>query len=174
MSEQSKNQKTVSQPGNEGRKRSEPQEGDSQSGSTLAAHAKNLVDSQITKRTREPANDLRSLAKALHLVSEQLEDNVAAPYVEKAAGQMQRMSQFIEDANASELFRGAENLAREKPLMFMGAAFAIGFSGARFMKSSARHGTSGKGSAPTNPERALRSQKMTTWERHGSREPEEL
>lgn len=111
-------------------------EGDS-IGSMVMEHAKSLVGEQVSRRTGRPAADLGKLAKALSLTSQQLEDNLAAPYIEKAATQIERFSEFLENAKSEEALRAVENFARKQPLLFLGGAALLGFGGARFIKSSA-------------------------------------
>jgi hypothetical protein len=106
----------------------------------VTTQAKNFVGDQVTKRTHKSASDLGTLSKALRLTSEQLEGNLASPYVGKAAEQVQRLASFIEDADGPELLRRIESMAQRRPLVFAGAAVLAGFGGARFLKSSSRHG----------------------------------
>jgi hypothetical protein len=112
--------------------------GENQSiGSMVAHHAKSLVDEQVAKRAGKPAADLGKLAKALLLTSEQLEGNLASPYVSKAANQLEKFAHFLENAQGEEALRSVEEFARKKPLWFLSGAAVLGFGGARFLKSSA-------------------------------------
>jgi hypothetical protein len=106
-------------------------------GSMVAHHAKSLVDEQVAKRAGKPAADLGKLAKALLLTSEQLEGNLASPYVSRAATQLEKFASFLENAKGEDALRSVEEFARKQPLWFLGGAAVLGFGGARFLKSTA-------------------------------------
>jgi hypothetical protein len=63
-----------------------------------------------------------------------------AEYVERAADQLDRFSDRLENKDVGELYRDAQAMARRRPMMFIGTAFAIGLVGARFFKSSKPNG----------------------------------
>lgn len=100
--------------------------------------AKDAVADQVSERQRKGASNLDTVAKALHKTSEDLADNVAAPYVEKAAAALDRMAGSVRNARLSDILAKTESFARREPLLFMGGAFALGLVAARFLKSSAR------------------------------------
>ena len=58
----------------------------------------------------------------------------------KAAAQLERFSHFLENTDGEEALRSVEEFARKRPLLFLGGAVALGFGGARFLKSSERRG----------------------------------
>lgn len=107
--------------------------------SQVADQAKDLVSHRVTERAGRSARDIVDVARALRQTRGQLGDNVAAPYVDKAADQLERFSRFLRDANPAEVVRDVERFARREPLLFLGGAFALGLLGARFLKSSAHH-----------------------------------
>lgn len=111
--------------------------GDDQSVTSMMLHqTKAIVGEQVSKRAGKPAADIGKLAKALELTSEQLEGNVASPYVKRAASQLERFAQFLEDAKGEEALRTVEQFARKQPLLFLSGAAVLGFGTARFLKSS--------------------------------------
>jgi hypothetical protein len=114
--------------------------------SQVARSAQGLVAAEVGKQTDKGATDLRDVAKALRKTSQELENNMAAPYVEKAADQIDRASTFLRTADATDVMRTVERFAKREPLLFLGGAFALGLLGARFMKSSS-HGHGGRGFA---------------------------
>lgn len=114
------------------------QDAGSQGASGLADQAKSLVSQQVEQRAGRSADDLREVARALRQTGEQLGGNMAAPYVDKAAQQLERLSSFLRTADANQVLRGAERFARREPLLFLGGAFTLGILAARFLKSSAR------------------------------------
>ena len=81
-------------------------------------------------------NDLVSVATALRASTKDLEDNMVAPYIEKAADQIERASEFLRTGDLRQVQRSLEGFARREPLLFLGGAFTLGLLGARFIKSS--------------------------------------
>jgi hypothetical protein len=73
----------------------------------------------------------------LHLLSEQLEGNFTAPYVDKVAGQVERFANMLRDTKLSDVKSTAENMAKNDPIVFYGGLFALGIGAARFLKSTA-------------------------------------
>jgi hypothetical protein len=108
--------------------------------------ARNLVDkagSQARERIdtgkREAAMTLSSVANTLHQSGAQLRDeqqNMASEYVQRAADQIERVANYVQNTELTEIVDNVENFARRRPAVFLGAAFALGIIGARFIKSS--------------------------------------
>ena len=99
--------------------------------------AKGLAEEQVTDRQEKSAGQIDMLAKALHRTSEDMSDSMAAPYIEKAADALDRMSGSVRDASFADAVRSTESFARREPLLFLGGALALGLLAARFIKSSA-------------------------------------
>lgn len=123
--------------------------GDSTStGASTSGGSRNLIDkaeqqarSRINATKKDAALTLSSVASTLLNSSSQLKDeqqNVAGEYVEKAAEQIDRLATYIQNADPSEVADNIERFARRRPAVFIGAAFALGVIGARFLKSSRR------------------------------------
>ena len=117
---------------------------------TVADRAATAVRGRLTETVDKSVDDLDILAKTLQLASEQLKDNVAAPYVGKVAERVSRLSRFIDEADARSLLKEAQSLGREKPLMFFGGAMALGFAGGRFLRSSSSAGVGADKTATKN------------------------
>jgi hypothetical protein len=105
-----------------------------------ASKAKTLVAERVAETTERSAGDLGDVARALHETSKQLEGNVASPYIDKAAGELERLSGYLRRASVPEIARNVESFARREPALFLGGAFVLGIAAARFLKSSAREG----------------------------------
>jgi len=105
----------------------------------VADQAKDLVRHRVTESAGKSAQDIEDVAHALRQTRKDLGDNIAAPYVDKAASQLERFSHFLRDASPAEVVRDVERFARREPLLFLGGAFALGLLGARFLKSSSHH-----------------------------------
>jgi hypothetical protein len=109
--------------------------------SHVASQAKELVATRVGLQTEKSAMEFGDVANALRETSKSLQGNPAAPYLDKAADQVERVSRFLKTATAAEAVREVEVFARRDPLLFLGGAFTLGLLGARFIKSTSRHGT---------------------------------
>ena len=94
---------------------------------------------QLMSRAKRSAGQLDDVADALRRTSKDLDQNVVGPYIERAADQIHRVSEYVRTADPRDVRRNVEGFARREPLLFLGGAFALGMLGARFLKSSARH-----------------------------------
>lgn len=113
----------------------------------------NLIDkaeqqarARINATKKDAALTLSSVASTLLSSSSQLKDeqqNLAGEYVEKAAEQIDRLANYIQSADPGEVVDNIEQFARRRPAVFIGAAFALGVIGARFLKSSRRRAQGG-------------------------------
>jgi hypothetical protein len=106
-------------------------------GAAIATRAVGQVSRALEKRIAKPGADLGKLAKSLRLTGEQLEGNAAAPYVEKLALGLEKLSGVMGDIDPQKAIQGVERFARNRPWVFLSGALGLGFLGARFMKSSA-------------------------------------
>jgi hypothetical protein len=89
-------------------------------------------------------NGKRRAAGALHGVAQSLLNGTgeapqgASRYVREAGEQVQRAADWLDQADAQQITRSAEEFARRQPALFIGGAFALGLVAARFIKSSSR------------------------------------
>jgi hypothetical protein len=123
---------------------SKPRAGDARSGDT-DTQSKGIVDklrqtatSQLTDQKNRAVDGLGSVTQAVRQTTQQLRDqnhDTIAGYVDQAAGQIERLSQQLRDRDITELFADLQRLSRRQPAIFIGGAFALGFMGARFLKS---------------------------------------
>lgn len=104
--------------------------------SDVVGRAKELAGEQVSDRREKSAGAIGKLAEALHHTSE--EDTVAAPYIEKAADMLDRLSGSVRDTSLRDAVRATERFARREPLVFLGGAFIVGLLASRFLKSSGR------------------------------------
>lgn len=110
--------------------------------------AQNLIDraeqqarSKINATQKDVGLTLSSVASTLMNSSSQLRDEqqvAAGEYVGKAAEQLDRLAHYIQNTDPGEVANDIRNFARQRPAVFIGAAFALGVIGARFLKSSRR------------------------------------
>lgn len=59
-------------------------------------------------------------------------------YVERAANRVEQLADYVQNTSPGEMTDRVEQFARREPALFLGGAFAVGFLGARFLKSSRR------------------------------------
>ena len=100
------------------------------------------IRSRVESRRKDAALTLSTMATTLLQSGGQLRDGqqeMAGEYVERAAKQMERAAQYVERADLGEMVENLEDFARRQPALFVGGAFALGFLGARFLKSSRRN-----------------------------------
>lgn len=110
-------------------------------GGNLIDRAEQQARARINATKKDAALTLSSVASTLLSSSSQLKDeqqNMAGEYVEKAAEQIDRLATYIQNADPGEVVDNIERFARRRPAVFIGAAFALGVIGARFLKSSRR------------------------------------
>jgi len=120
---------------------------------TTGSGPRNLIDKaeqqardRLNATKKDAALTLSSVASTLLSSSTQLKEeqqNLAGEYVEKAAGQIDRLATYIQNADPAEVVDNVERFARRRPAVFIGAAFALGVIGARFLKSSRRRSSDG-------------------------------
>ncbi|AWJ91356.1 hypothetical protein Sp245p_16040 (plasmid) [Azospirillum baldaniorum] len=105
---------------------------------TLGA-AQGRIRSLLETQTDRAADQLGSVANALHKAAEQLnEENngTAAHYAGQAADRVERVADMLRNSTVDDMVGQVERFARRQPEVFVGAAFAVGFLFARFVKSS--------------------------------------
>jgi hypothetical protein len=108
-------------------------------GRETLGNAQGRIRSLLEQQTGRAADQLGGVANALHKAAEQLNQEnggVVADYAEQAAGRVERVADMLRDANVDDIVGEVEGFARRQPEVFIGAAFAVGFLAARFIKSS--------------------------------------
>jgi hypothetical protein len=110
----------------------------SQARETASGQAESRFSSGKTRATQT----LGSVAQTLKSSSQQLRDQQQpgiGKYADQAANKLEEMSHYLENASLSDVATRVENFARREPAFFIGSAVALGFLGARFLKSSQRN-----------------------------------
>lgn len=82
----------------------------------------------------------------------------AAKYTQTAAERLEEMAGYFETKSVRDMARDLEGFARRNPVVFLGAAFGLGFLAARFLKSGSPgkfEKAAGASFATTRPNRAL-------------------
>jgi hypothetical protein len=110
-------------------------------GSHLLDDAKNEVRKLAAQRKDDAASFLRDISDALHGIISKLDEQGhgrVARYAGVAADKLKQAGDDLPGRDVGDLLRQVDTLARERPSVFVGALFVIGFSAARFLKASGR------------------------------------
>jgi hypothetical protein len=110
-----------------------------QKASEFGQQAAQMAASQADGRKNRVAEGVHAVGQALRLGAEDLRQRGQTQdteYVERLAGQVERVSGYLERKNTREMMREVEHFARQNQALFMGGALALGVVGARFLKSS--------------------------------------
>ena len=105
----------------------------------VATEAQSQARTRLERGKQDAATTLTSVATSLLQSGLQLRDDqqdMAGEYVEKAARQIERAANYVQNADLREMVDEVEHFARRRPALFIGSAFAAGLLAARFLKSS--------------------------------------
>ena len=107
-----------------------------------ASDARRQLGQQAEHRKHDASARLGHVAEALRETGRHLsEDDDAglSGYADRAAEQVERVSEYFRSRTIGDLVGDVERFARREPAIFLGGAMALGLAAARFLKSSARH-----------------------------------
>jgi len=102
--------------------------------------AQHRIRAVFEQQTHRAADQLGGVASVLHQAAEQLDaenNGTAARYAVQAADRVEQVADMLRNSTVDDVVAQVEGFARRQPEVFMGAAFAVGFLFARFVKSSA-------------------------------------
>jgi hypothetical protein len=105
----------------------------------LMDRVRESATTQLDAQKSRATEGIGSVAQAVRQSTQQLRDQqheTIAQYVEQAADQLERFANRLKDKNIGDLLNETQDLARRRPALFIGSAFALGLLGARFIKSS--------------------------------------
>jgi hypothetical protein len=105
----------------------------------VAEQAKQRATSQLESQKERTVDTLVTVAQALRQTGQHLheqEQTTVGGYVEQAAERLETMTNYLRRRDVSALLAETQDLARRKPGLFLSGAVALGFIGARFLKSS--------------------------------------
>lgn len=107
--------------------------------SGVAQQVRQQASDQLLTQKDRLADTLDTVALLLRQSGEhaELQDKeLLSQYVDKASGQVSQWSEKLRDQDVTQLLEETGNLARRQPLLFAGGALALGFLGARFLRTS--------------------------------------
>lgn len=117
----------------------------------LATRGGEQVKSQLANQKHEAAQRLTPIQTALRETAQQLRKQGQGPvaqYADKTSDQVERVSGYLRETEVDEMVDEARGFARSRPALFLGGALALGFLGARFLKSSSQEAASGGNGQP--------------------------
>ena len=115
-----------------------------QQGSQMLDQAREQIRSTVSERKQQAAGSLENVASALRQSVDNLrteQQSGAAGLLEGAAGTVETVSTYLREHDVEDLTRQVEEFGRRQPGVFLGAAFALGFMAARFLKSASPGGS---------------------------------
>ncbi|CAN5855438.1 hypothetical protein BH24GEM1_BH24GEM1_00270 [soil metagenome] len=101
--------------------------------------ARDRAGSGLNEGRRRAAEQIGGIGGAFHRTSEQLRNEDQAKFADVAdtvGRQIDRVADYLRDADGRTMARDVENLARRQPALVFAGAFALGVVAARFLKSS--------------------------------------
>src|SRR5215216_5347601 len=111
---------------------------------------------QVDQRSTQAGERLSGTAADVRSVAEELRrqgKDTPARLAEQAAGQTDRVADFLKGASGERLLRDVEDFARGKPWAVAAGGLALGFAASRFLKaSSSRRYQAAQTSYPTYEE----------------------
>lgn len=117
----------------------------------LATRGGEQVKSQLANQKHEASQRLTPIQVALRETAQQLRKQGQAPiaqYADRTSDQVERFSGYLRETEVDEMVEEARGFARGRPALFLGGALALGFIGARFLKSSSQEAASGDSGQP--------------------------
>jgi len=123
-----------------------------QAAGQVTEQAKQHATSQLESQRERTVDTLTTVAQALRKTGDHLreqEQSSVGGYVARAADTVESISNHLRTRDVPALLAETQDFARRKPGLFLSSAVALGFIGARFLKSSGQravaHGSAGSG-----------------------------
>jgi len=110
--------------------------------------AKQQTTSLLASRKDQVADTLSTVAHALRQTGQQLREQEQAPVAglaDQVATRVESVSGYLQGRDVRQIVDDTEDVARQRPAVFVGGALALGVLAARFLKSSKRKATTPPG-----------------------------
>lgn len=107
--------------------------------SQMADRAMSEAEPRLDDGRMRVAEGLQSVAQAFKSSGQQLRDgqhSQMAQFTDQAAERVERLSSYVQGRDVRSMVSEVQEMARREPALFLGAAFAAGLLGARFLKSA--------------------------------------
>jgi hypothetical protein len=116
----------------------------------VADQAKQHATSQLESQKDRTVEVLVTVAQAIRQTSQHLHEHdqgAVGGYAEKAAERVETLTDYLRTRDVPALLADTQDLARRQPGLFLTGAVALGFLGARFLKSSGRRAMTQRGTS---------------------------
>ncbi|MGI9149160.1 MAG: hypothetical protein ACR2IK_21860 [Chloroflexota bacterium] len=123
-----------------------------QTAGQVTEQAKQQATSQLESQKDRAVDSLVTVAQALRQTGQHLNEQdqgTVGGYVEKAAERVEGFTNHLRTRDVPQLLGDVEDLARRRPGVFLATAVALGFAGARFLKSSGQRGSQRQRALPS-------------------------
>jgi hypothetical protein len=113
--------------------------GDTDRSRGIADRVRERATAQLSNQKDRATDGLGTVAQAVRQSTQRLREqqhDTVAQYVEQAADQIERFTNGLKQKDVGQIVEDTQRLARRRPALFIGGAFALGVIGARFLKSS--------------------------------------
>jgi hypothetical protein len=121
-----------------------------------AQQARSRFRDQVDQRSTQAGDRLSGTAADVRSVAEELRrqgKDTPSRLAEQAAGQADRMADYLKGASGDRILRDVEGFARRQPWAVAAGGLVLGFVASRFLKaSSSRRYQAAQTSYPTNQE----------------------
>ena len=122
----------------------------------VADQVRQTASTRLEDQKNRAVEGISNVADQVREMSLNMQDQGAvAEYMDRAAWQLQRVSDYLQEKDLRDIAIEVEHFARRQPTMFLAGGFLLGLIGARFIKSSARQlqaqgatGTQGRAAQP--------------------------
>lgn len=133
--------------------------------SNVASQAREQVSSQFDTRKDKAVETIGNVASAIRDTSEKLKGvGPLGDVAGRAADRIESVAEFFEGKHIGDVVRDVERFARREPALFLGAAFALGLIGGRFLKSAAPRSNSRSGGGAASYARGGSSDRYDRYE----------
>ena len=109
-----------------------------QEGGAVLEAAQQRASTLFEEQKRAGADQAEGFARAVHGAADQLQETSPqiAGYVHEAASSVDRLARTLRDRGPNQLLHDVQDMARQQPVAFFGAAVLAGFAIARFARAS--------------------------------------
>jgi DNA-directed RNA polymerase subunit RPC12/RpoP len=111
----------------------------------VAGQVREQAATRLSSQKDQAAGRLWTVAWAFRSVGDNLREQdepQIAQITDKVAEQVERATSYLGHRDINQIANDVQRFARRQPALFLGGAMALGFLGARFLKSSSRAATS--------------------------------
>jgi len=106
---------------------------------TVVDQVQHVTSTQANSQMTRAADLLDGVVQSIQQTSQSMREQQpqVASLADEAALRVEGVSNYLRNTDLNGVIGDAQSYARREPLIFLGAAFAVGFIAARFLKASA-------------------------------------